>query len=159
MTASLAARLEWQAYKRVAPDANAAILQLGGVAAAAGLDKGLLELVKLRVSQINGCAFCIDMHDKDLRAIGETPERLALLCVWREAPSFTPRERAALAYAEALTVLGHEGVSDAVYEAAQAELGDEALVGLTLAVATINTWNRFNIAFRTPAGTYRPSAR
>ncbi|MFT3765608.1 MAG: carboxymuconolactone decarboxylase family protein [Minicystis sp.] len=113
----------------------------------------------LRVSQINGCAFCVDMHDKDLRAAGEKPERLALLCVWREAPSFTPRERAALAFAESVTALGHDGVPDAVYEAARAELGDEALIALTLAVATINAWNRFGITFRSVPGGYQPKAK
>jgi AhpD family alkylhydroperoxidase len=124
-----------------------------------GLEPGLVDLVMLRVSQINGCAFCVDMHDKDLRAAGETPERLAMLCVWREAPSFTARERAALAYAEAVTVLGRDPVPDDVYGAARAELGDEALVALTLAIGVINVWNRFNIAFRTPAGTYEAKPR
>jgi AhpD family alkylhydroperoxidase len=124
-----------------------------------GLDDGLLDLVYLRVSQINGCAFCVDMHSKDLRAAGETPERLALLVAWREAPSFTARERAALAFAEALTELGRDGVANAVYEEARAQLGDAPLVELALAVATINAWNRMGIAFRAKAGVYQPNPR
>ena len=146
------------AYKEISPSAYRALLALEGHVRKSGLENELIELVYLRVSQINGCAFCIDMHDKDLRAAGEKPERLALLPVWREAPSFTPRERAALAYAEAVTVLGHDPVADSVYEAARAELGDAALVELTLAVATINVWNRVNIAFRAPPGAYQPRA-
>lgn len=146
-------------YKEVSPSAYRALLALEGQVRKSGLEHGLLELVRLRVSQVNGCAFCVDMHDKDLRAAGEKPERLALLCVWREAPSFTPRERVALAYAEAVTVLGHDPVPDSVYEAARAEFGDAALVELTLAVATINAWNRFGIAFRSAAGTYQATPR
>lgn len=152
-------RMKRLSYKDENPAALQAMLALEGHVRKSGLDRRMVELVYLRVSQINGCAYCVDMHDKDLRAAGEKPERLALLCVWREAPSFTPRERAALAYAEAVTTLGHDGVSDAVYEAARAELGDAALVDLTLAVATINVWNRLNVAFQTPAGGYQPSAR
>lgn len=146
-------------YKEVSPSAYRALLALEDHVRKSGLDRALLDLVYLRVSQINGCAFCVDMHDKDLRAAGEKPERLAMLCVWREAPSFTSRERAALAYAEAVTVLGHDPVPDAVYEEARRELGDAHLVELTIAVATINVWNRLNVSFRTPAGTYQAKAR
>lgn len=145
-------------YKEISPPTYRALLALEGHVRASGLDSRLIDLVYLRVSQINGCAFCVDMHDKELRAAGESNERLALLCVWREAPSFTPRERAALAYAEALTVIGHDGMVDAVYDTARAELGEAALVDLTLAVATINAWNRFNVAFQLPAGAYRAAA-
>jgi AhpD family alkylhydroperoxidase len=148
------------AFKEISPTTYRAMLALEGQVRKTSLGDGLIDLVYLRVSQQNGCAFCVDMHDKDLRAMGEKPERLALLCVWREAESFfTPRERAALAFAEAVTELGHGGVSDAVYEAARAELGDAALVELTLAVVMINAWNRFNIAFRAPAGDYQPRPR
>ena len=143
-------------YKETNPAALHALLALEGHVRKSGLERGLLDLVYLRVSQLNGCAFCIDMHDKDLRAGGEKPERLSLVCAWPEAPSFTPRERAALAYAEAVTALGPDPVSDGVYETARAEFGDAALVDLTLAVATINAWNRLNIAFRAPAGVYQP---
>jgi AhpD family alkylhydroperoxidase len=147
-------------YKEINPEAHRALLALGGHVRKSGLDHRLLALVDLRVSQINGCAFCVDMHSKELRAAGETEERLALLCVWREAgSSFTPRERAALAFAEALTTLGHAGVPDDVYAAAQGELGDKALVDMTLAVATINAWNRLNVAFQSPPGAYQPTAR
>lgn len=147
------------AFKEISPSAFRALLALEGHVRKSGLEHGLLDLVYLRVSQINGCAYCIDMHDKDLRAAGEKPERLALLSVWREAPSFTPRERVALAYAEAVTVLGHDPVADSVYEAARTEFGDATLVELTLAVTTINAWNRLNIAFRAPAGAYQPGAK
>jgi AhpD family alkylhydroperoxidase len=146
-------------YKEVSPSSFRALLALEGQVRKSSLERRLVELVYLRVSQINGCAFCVDMHDKDLRAAGEKPERLALLCVWREAPSFTPRERAALAYAEAVTTLGHDPVADAVYEAARAEFGDAGLVELTLGVATINAWNRMGIAFRSVPGVYQPEAR
>jgi alkylhydroperoxidase family enzyme len=99
------------------------------------------------------------MHDKDLRAAGEKPERLALLAVWHDAPGFTPRERAALAYAESVTRLGADPVPEPIYAAALAELGEGALVELTLAISTINAWNRMGIAFRSPAGLYQPKAR
>jgi AhpD family alkylhydroperoxidase len=147
------------AYKETHPSVYRVLLALEGQVRKSGLDRKLVDLVYLRVSQINGCAFCVDMHDKDLRAAGETPERLTLLCVWREAPSFTSRERAALALAEAITTIGHDGVSDDVYDAARAEFGDAALVELTLAVVTINAWNRMNIVFRSPVGGYQPEAR
>ena len=116
----------------------------------------LLELVKTRVSQINGCAFCLDMHSKDARAAGEDEQRLYLLAAWREAPCYTPRERAALAWAEAVTLLKDQEVGDAQYHAAREHFDDKALVDLTLAIVAINGWNRLSIAFRTPAGTYQP---
>jgi AhpD family alkylhydroperoxidase len=146
-------------YKDLSPTAYRALLALETQVRKSSLDHALIDLVYLRVSQLNGCAFCIDMHSKDLRAAGETPERLALLIAWREAPSFTARERAALAYAEAVTKLGDDPVNDAVYAAAQKELGDVGLVELTLAITAINAWNRFGIAFRSPAGTYQPRAK
>lgn len=120
------------------------------------IEKNLRELVEYRVSQINGCAYCLDMHSKDLRHGGESEQRIYLISAWRETDLYTPREKAALAWAEAVTKLeGHE-VPDDVYEMAKKEFSDEELVDLTLAVAAINTWNRFNIAFRTPAGSYQP---
>ncbi len=146
-------------YAKVKPPAFQAMLALSSYVRKGGLEPHLIHLVDLRVSQMNGCAYCVDMHDKDLRAAGETPERLALLPVWREAHNFTARERAALAWAEAVTTLGAHGVPDDVYAAARAALGDEHLVELTLAVATINAWNRLNVAFRTPSGQYQPAAR
>lgn len=123
------------------------------------VERSLLELVYYRVSQINGCAFCLDMHTKDLRAVGESEQRLYVLPAWREAPFYSDRERAALAWAEALTKL--EGaVSDEIYAAALEQFGEEELIDLTLAVITINGYNRINLAFPNVAavGTYRPGA-
>lgn len=120
------------------------------------IEKNLQELVEYRVSQINGCAYCLDMHSKDLRHGGETEQRIYLVSAWRETDLYTPREKAALAWAEAVTRLERQEVPDEVYEFAKKEFTDEELVDLTLVVAAINTWNRFNIAFRTPAGSYQP---
>ena len=119
-----------------------------------GLEKGLLDLVYFRVSQINGCAFCLDMHSKDLRAAGETEQRLYVLEAWRESPFYSDRERAALAWAEAVTTLSNKDVPDDVHEQARAQFSEAELVNLTLAVIAINGWNRLNIAFRTTPGTY-----
>jgi AhpD family alkylhydroperoxidase len=143
-------------YKQASPDAYRALLALEGHVRKSGLERALVDLVYLRVSQMNGCAFCIDMHDKDLRAAGERPERLALLSVWRDAPSFTKRERAALAWAEALTHLGPRGVADEEYAAALAEFGEGPLVELSVAIGAIHAWNRMGIAFKSPAGPYQP---
>lgn len=118
------------------------------------IEKNLLHLLEMRVSQLNGCAYCLDMHSKDLRAAGETEQRLYLLDAWRESPVYTLRERAALAWAEAVTFVTNGHVSDEVYEEVKKQFSEEEIVDLTFAVTTINTWNRLNIAFRTPAGTY-----
>jgi AhpD family alkylhydroperoxidase len=134
------------------------MLGLEAYLAKCGLEARLLHLLKFRVSQINGCAYCLDMHSKDLRAGGETEQRLYLLDAWRESPFYTERERAALAWAEALTLLTEGHVPDEVYEQARAQFSEEELVNLTLAVVTINGWNRFNVAFRTTPGSYRPAA-
>lgn len=132
-----------------------ALFGLNGYLAKSGkIEKNLLHLIELRVSQLNGCAFCIDMHSKDLRAAGETEQRLYLLDAWRESPFYTERERAGLSWAEAVTFLTNGHVSDEVYNEARKQFSEEELVDLTFAVTTINTWNRLNIAFRTPAGTY-----
>ncbi|MDC3955530.1 carboxymuconolactone decarboxylase family protein [Polyangium jinanense] len=147
------------AYQDVAPKAFRALLALAQHVRTSGLDHKLVELVNLRVSQMNGCAFCIDMHTKELRAAGETEQRLYLLSAYREAPFYSDRERAALAWAEAVTELGKDGVSDAVYEEARRHFGEAELVELTVAVIHINAWNRMNVPFRMPAGTYTPSAR
>jgi AhpD family alkylhydroperoxidase len=135
-----------------------AMLGLSAYLRRTGLEKALLELIDFRVSQINGCAYCLDMHSKDLRAAGETEQRLYLLDAWRESPFYTERERAALAWAEAVTLVGEGHVPDEVYEQARAQFGEEELVNLTLAVVAINGWNRFNIAFRTEPGGYKPGA-
>jgi AhpD family alkylhydroperoxidase len=122
-----------------------------------GLDANLIHLMKLRASQINGCAYCIDMHSKDLRAAGDTEQRLYSLDAWRECPYYSDRERAALAWTEALTLFGGPGerVPDAVYEEVRQQFSDAEIANLSVAVATINAWNRLAISARTPPGTYQ----
>lgn len=135
-----------------------AMLGLEKYVASSGLDRRLADLVRLRVSQINGCAFCIDMHWKDLVAAGEDPQRLYMLDAWHESPFYSERERAALAWAEAVTRLSDGHVSDAVYERVKEQFNESELVALTMAVIAINGWNRLNIAFRTTPGAYQPQA-
>jgi AhpD family alkylhydroperoxidase len=137
------------------------LIDLGqNVHAAGRLEPALIELVLMRVSQINGCAFCLDMHSKDARAAGETEQRLYVLPAWRETKLYSERERIALAWAEELTELAsHEAVSDALYEQASQQFEEAELVDLTLLVVTINSWNRVNIAARTIGGHYKPAAR
>ena len=120
------------------------------------LEKTLLNLLYFRVSQINGCAYCLDMHSKDLRAGGESEQRLYVLDAWREAPFYSDRERAALAWAEAVTLVSETHVPDDVYEQARKEFSESELIDLTLAVITINSYNRINVAFRALAGSYKP---
>lgn len=119
------------------------------------IEQELLHLIKFRVSQINGCAYCLDMHSKDLRAIGETEQRLYLLDAWQESPFYTERERAALAWAEAVTLIAEEHVPNEVYQETRKHFSEEELIDLTMAVAAINSWNRFAISFRTIPGTYQ----
>jgi AhpD family alkylhydroperoxidase len=135
------------------------MLALEEYARSSGIEPALLELVRLRASYLNGCAFCVDMHTKDARAAGETEQRLYAVPVWRETPFFTPRERAALAWTEAVTELGREGVSDEVYDEARAHFDEVELVRLTMAIVAINGWNRLSVAFRTEPGTYQPKRR
>jgi AhpD family alkylhydroperoxidase len=123
------------------------------------LEPSLIELVKMRASQMNGCAYCIDMHSKDARAAGESEQRLYALSAWRETPFFTDRERAALAWTEAVTLVSQSHVPDEAYEEAQQRFSEEELVNLTLAVVTINGWNRLAIAFRAVPGEYQPAPR
>jgi AhpD family alkylhydroperoxidase len=144
------------AYTKAQPAAYRALFALESSVRGSGIDPKLKELIYMRVSQINGCAFCLEMHDRELREAGETNERLALLIAFREAPQFSARERAALEWAEATTQLGPHGVSDQVYAAASAQFNEKELVDLTLAVAAINAWNRVNIAFRTEPGSFKP---
>ena len=132
-----------------------AMFGLGAYLAKSSLEKSLLHLIEFRVSQINGCAYCLDMHSKDLRAEGETEQRIYLLDAWRETPFYTDRERAALAWAEAVTLVTEGHVSDEVYEEASKQFNEQELIDLTFAVTTINAWNRLNIAFRTTPGTYQ----
>ena len=143
--------------RKVAPEVFRAMLTLESAVKATGLEANLLDLVKLRASQINGCAYCIDMHSKDLRAEGESEERLYLLDAWREAPFYTDRERAAFAWTEAVTLIAHDHVPDEVYEQARQQFTDDELAKLTLAIVAINGWNRFSIAFRAVPGHYQPT--
>ncbi|HTO88548.1 MAG TPA: carboxymuconolactone decarboxylase family protein [Thermoanaerobaculia bacterium] len=136
-----------------------AMLDLEKNVSQTGLDPALLNLVRLRASQVNGCAYCIDMHWKDLRSDGEGEQRLYGLDAWRESPYYTDRERAALAWTEAVTRVADGHVPDEVFEEAHRHFTDAELVNLTLCVVSINGWNRLNIAFRTPAGTYQPAKR
>jgi AhpD family alkylhydroperoxidase len=141
-------------YDKAAPGVLKAMLGLEGYLATSSLPKPLKLLVVLRVSQMNHCAYCIDMHSHELRQIGESNERIDLLSAWREAPFYTVRERAALAWAEATTNLAPNFVPDDVFAAASAEFSERELADLTLAVATINAWNRFGVAFRLVPGSY-----
>ncbi len=147
-------RIDWF---KAAPGVTQAMLNLQGFVNKCGLEPGLLELVKMRASQLNGCAYCIDMHTKDARAAGETEQRLYLLDAWREAAHlYNERERAALAWTECVTQVTDGHVPDPVYDQVRAHFSDAELVNLTLAVSAINSWNRLNIAFRVQAGGYRP---
>jgi AhpD family alkylhydroperoxidase len=133
-----------------------AMLGISAYLAKSSLEKKLLELIEYRVSQINGCAYCLDMHSKDLRHDGETEQRIYMISAWRETDLFTDRERAALLWAESVTLLNEGHVPDEVYEEVRKQFSEEELIDLTLAVASINSWNRLNIAFRTTAGGYQP---
>jgi AhpD family alkylhydroperoxidase len=120
------------------------------------IEQPLIDLISYRASQINGCAFCLDMHSKDLRAAGETEQRIYLLDAWREVPFYSERERAALAWTEAVTNITEGHIPDEIYEEVRNQFSEEELIDLTLAVIAINSYNRFNVAFRTPAGDYFP---
>ena len=135
-------------FYKAKPSAIKALVAVEEYIAKSSLEKSLAELVRLRASQINGCAFCVDMHTTDARKGGETDRRLAAVVVWRETPFFTDRERAALEWTEALTLVSHDHVPDAVWEAVHPHFTQEEIVDLTLLVSSINSWNRFAIAFR-----------
>lgn len=144
-------------YARVAPGVYQSMLGLSKYLSTCGLDESLVNLIWLRASQINGCAYCIDMHWKDLRFAGEEEQRLYGLDAWQESPYYSDRERAALAWTEAVTNVRDGRVPDAVYEGVGKFFTDKELADVTLAIVTINGWNRLNIAARTPAGTYQPA--
>src|SRR5262245_30030227 len=146
-------------YVKIAGDGVRAMLGLEKYLHSCGIEEGLLHLIKLRASQLNGCAYCLDMHWKDLRAIGESEQRLYSLDAWEEAPFYTDRERAALAWTEAVTRVAEGHVPDEVYETVRRHFSEKELADLTLAVATINAWNRLSIAGRTTPGTYQPPVR
>ena len=146
-------------YDKVVPGALKAMYSLQKYVEESGLEKSLLELVKTRASQVNGCAYCIDMHTKDARAYGETEQRLYALNAWRETPFYTDRERAALAWTEAVTLINDGHVSDDVFDQARSQFSDEELINLTMAVIAINGWNRLAIPFRAVPGTYQPPTK
>lgn len=144
-------------YETVAPAANEAMRGVERYVRASGLERSLIELVKIRASQLNGCAFCLDMHTKDARAAGESEQRIYVLPAWREAPFYSERERAALAWTEALTRLAPDGVPDELYGRARKVFNEVELVNLTMAIVAINGWNRLSVAFRSPEpGSYTP---
>lgn len=143
-------------YGKAAPGAMRAMNGLETYIANCGLEAPLKELVRLRASQINGCAYCVDMHSLDARAGGEAEQRLYALPVWHETPFFSERERAALLWTEKLTLISLDRVPDEVYEQVRPHFTDEELANLTLLIATINAWNRFGISFRDVPGNYKP---
>ncbi len=144
-------------YVKAAPGGYRAMAGLERYIHTCGLESSLIELIKLRASQINGCAFCIDMHWKDARAAGESEQRLYGLSAWREAPYYTERERAALAWTEAVTLISQDHVEDELYEQVRQHFSEEETANLTFAVVTINAWNRLAISFRSEAGKYQPA--
>jgi AhpD family alkylhydroperoxidase len=146
-------------FRKASPKGHAAMFALHDFIRTCGLDHTLLELVKLRASQINGCAHCMDMHTKELRADGESEQRLYLLSAWRESPFYSDRERAALAWAEAVTLVTQGQVPDDVYEEARKQFSEEELANLTMALIAINGANRLNVAFRTVPGSYQVRRR
>ncbi|MGE0746430.1 MAG: carboxymuconolactone decarboxylase family protein [Rhodospirillales bacterium] len=154
------ARLDYPRFRALAPATAAALVAISKEAKDAGLDPALLELVKIRASQINGCSFCLHMHVSDARRMGETAERLDLVAAWREAPVYTARERAALAWTESLTLVHDSHVPDADYEVVRQQFDEDELAALTAAVVAINGWNRIAVAYRfAPAIAAAPAAR
>ena len=143
-------------YFQIDPQSIKGMMELEKYVAQSGLDKILFELVKTRASQINSCAYCLDMHTKDARKAGETEQRLYLLSVWRETSFYTPKEKAALEWTEALTLLPQNSIDDDLYQMMLQNFTEKELVDLTMAIVTINGWNRLSVAFRVEAGTYQP---
>jgi AhpD family alkylhydroperoxidase len=143
--------------RKYAQDAQKAMGALEKYLSECGLDHKLIHLLKMRASQINGCAYCIDMHSKDARALGESEQRLYELDAWRETPFYTDRERAALAWIEAITLVSQTHVPDSVYEEVRKQFNEKEIVDLTFAASTINAWNRLAIALRAVPGHYRAS--
>lgn len=141
-------------YETVSPESLKGMLELEKYVANSGLEKSLYELVKLRASQINGCAYCIDMHAKDARKAGETEQRLYALSAWRETPFFTERERVSLEWTEAMTLISENEISDALYESVTKQFSEKEHVALTMAIVAINGWNRLAIGFRKEPGSY-----
>lgn len=146
-------------YFKIAPKAMEGMLKLEEYIHSCGLEETIIELVKFRVSQINGCAYCLDMHSKDARAEGETEQRLYMLSAWRECPFYTKKERAALAWAEALTYLPDDEVSKELFDEVRTEFGEKEMVDLTTAIVAINGWNRYGVGFRSTPGLYQPKKK
>ncbi len=144
-------------YNKVAPDSIKGLLEIEKYVAESGLDKTVFELVKTRASQINGCAYCIDMHTKDARSQGETEQRLYGLSAWKETPFYSEKERAALAWTEALTLISENEISDNLYQEVKEHFDEKMMVALTMAIVAINGWNRLAISFRNEVGKYKPS--
>lgn len=144
-------------YFKTSPEAMKGMLELEKYVATSGLEKILYELVKTRASQINGCAYCLDMHTKDARKAGETEQRLYALSAWRETPFYTERERAALEWTEALTLISENDVPDSLYDSVRLHFEEKELIALSMAIVTINSWNRLAIAFRSVPGSYQPA--
>lgn len=145
-------------YSKASPEAAKAMIQMESVVRRSGIDPKLLELIKIRASQLNGCAYCIDMHTKDARFKGETEQRIYALDAWRETPFFTEKERAALGWTEAITNIQTGHAPDAIYHELSRNFSEEERVNLTLAITTINAWNRIAIGFRMVPGSYQPTA-
>ena len=146
-------------YAKVAPGTYQAMLGLERYLHECGLEESLIHLIKLRSSQVNGCAYCLDMHWKDLKAAGVDEQKLYMLNGWHEWPGYSERERAALEWTEAVTLLTKDRVPDEVYQRARKQFNESELVWLTLAVVTINGWNRLNVSFRVPGGSYQPPSK
>jgi AhpD family alkylhydroperoxidase len=147
---------ERHSYSKAAPEGIGILHKLESYIKKAGFEANLVELVKLRASQINGCAYCIDMHTKDARSHGESEQRLYGISTWREAPFYNEREKAALAWTESVTKISEDQVPDEIYDLVKKYFSERELIDLTLAVIAINAWNRLAISFRTPAGSYQP---
>ena len=143
-------------YMKIAPESIKGLLEIEKYVAESGLDRKVFELVKLRASQINGCAYCIDMHTKDARSEGETEQRLYGLNAWKETPFYSEKERAALAWTEALTLISEKEISDSLYNKVKEHFDDQKTIALTMAIVAINSWNRLAIGFRNVVGNYQP---
>ncbi|HEY6863741.1 MAG TPA: carboxymuconolactone decarboxylase family protein [Burkholderiales bacterium] len=144
-------------YRKVAPGVLKTMLDMEAYLGKSSIEHPLLHLIKMRASQINGCAYCLDMHSKDARAAGETEQRLYALDAWRETPFYTPRERAALAWTESLTLISETHAPDDVWSELRAHFSEQEIADLTLAIVAINGWNRLAIGFRVEVGTYQPA--
>ena len=149
-------RINWS---KISPEGYNAMMGLENFVEQSKLEPKLKELIKIRASQINGCAYCLDMHTKDAQAIGESEQRIHLLPAWREAPFYSPRERAALTWCESLTLLPQTGAPDDVYAELEHLFKPEEIVELTLAIVTINSWNRLSVGFRSDVGNYVSSKK